>query len=414
MAILPNIPCLMKCRIIGKFLVDHAINYALTTTTDVLVVYIQQLWETVRQVLNANETIRFMVDKEEITYIVDMFGEEESDGTDFVDMVLLSDEDSDDRLEPRSHKENPKKNDEDNDDDDDEKKYDKMDDDDEDNDDHALIRTRGIKEKVDEALKDIVPKLSTTATNDLINDNLPRIVANVIKKERESLKAINNNLNVHPTISTSTVATFDLQQQLYLKRKSDLQAQVIDPELWDVLKAKFEKFSASAGSCRNDAFRKLHHDAYQGDDAPPEGKVEDDSEECFSDYRNVEVVRVTTEQKYNDTEDMYYLCLKTKINCDNKLLNSLLIFTRTCDPFSIIDKPTIGLMYFNNKNEKRFMDLEELSKFCDATLEKVLKEVKMKIFEAEFLKKDLLLGNLDLKIMKAYKREIDKRLKHRK
>ncbi|GJX81868.1 hypothetical protein Tco_0331349 [Tanacetum coccineum] len=37
---------------------------------------------------------------------------------------------------------------------------------------------QGIKEKVNEALKDIVPKLATMATNDLINDNLPRMMAN--------------------------------------------------------------------------------------------------------------------------------------------------------------------------------------------------------------------------------------------
>ncbi|GKE84632.1 hypothetical protein Tco_1558374 [Tanacetum coccineum] len=60
-------------------------------------------------------------------------GEEEFDGTEFAEMVLLSDEDFGDRLEPRSHKENTKKNDNDNDDD--EKKDDKKDDDD-DNDDH--------------------------------------------------------------------------------------------------------------------------------------------------------------------------------------------------------------------------------------------------------------------------------------
>ncbi|GJY76894.1 hypothetical protein Tco_0482010 [Tanacetum coccineum] len=60
------------------------------------------------------------------------------------------------------------------------------------------------------------------------------------------------------------------------------------------------------------------------------------------------------------------------------------------------------------------MDLEELSKFCDDTLEKVLKEVKMKIFETGFLKKAPLLGSLDLKIMKACERETVKRLKQRK
>nr|GEU34992.1 hypothetical protein [Tanacetum cinerariifolium] len=71
----------------------------------------------------------------------------ESSGTKFVDIVLLSDEDSSDSLEPKSHNKNPKKND---DDDDDENKDDKKDDDDNDDDDnddddhdyHALIRTQ--------------------------------------------------------------------------------------------------------------------------------------------------------------------------------------------------------------------------------------------------------------------------------
>ncbi|GJU50525.1 hypothetical protein Tco_1220080 [Tanacetum coccineum] len=54
--------------------------------------------------------------------------------------------------------------------------------------------------------------------------------------------------------------------------KSDLQAQVDDPELWDVLKAKFKNYLASVGSYRDDAFYKRDHDEYQGDDAPPKGE----------------------------------------------------------------------------------------------------------------------------------------------
>ncbi|GKG17897.1 hypothetical protein Tco_0372195, partial [Tanacetum coccineum] len=60
-------------RVVGQLLVDHAFSHALTATADVLTVYIQQFWRTVKQVPNANETIRFMVDKQEITYTVDMF-----------------------------------------------------------------------------------------------------------------------------------------------------------------------------------------------------------------------------------------------------------------------------------------------------------------------------------------------------
>ncbi|GJY54338.1 hypothetical protein Tco_0446002 [Tanacetum coccineum] len=58
-------------------------------------------------------------------------------------------------------------------------------------------------------------------------------------------------------VSMSTAkTTADLKQQLYLKMKSDLQAQAADPIMWDVLKKKLEKSSASANS------RKVH-DAHQ-------------------------------------------------------------------------------------------------------------------------------------------------------
>ncbi|GJS13013.1 hypothetical protein Tco_0407485 [Tanacetum coccineum] len=83
----------------------------------------------------------------------------------------------------------------------------------------------------------------------------------------------NNVITIHLTTSTSTVAkTTDLQHQIFLKMKSNLQDQVDDPEVWDVLKCKFEKSSASSGPYRTDAFRKRDHDDHQEDDAPPEGE----------------------------------------------------------------------------------------------------------------------------------------------
>ncbi|GJR88064.1 hypothetical protein Tco_0212075 [Tanacetum coccineum] len=50
-------------------------------------------------------------------------------------------------------------------------------------------------------------------------------------------------LNLYPTTSSSTAekSTADLQQQLYLNMKSKPQDQAADPELWEILKAKFEK-----------------------------------------------------------------------------------------------------------------------------------------------------------------------------
>ncbi|GJU57929.1 hypothetical protein Tco_1235695 [Tanacetum coccineum] len=121
----------------------------------------------------------------------------------------------------------------------------------------------------------------------------------------------------------------------------------------------------------------------------------------------------------NDIEDLYYLFRNKKVNyCETKLLNSLITFIgsrviwervhdfqlgiesyqikvnltapiltspgiEAYEPYSIVDKPNTGLIYLNNKDEKWVMYLVEIVKFCDATLEKVLKEVKLKIFQSE-------------------------------
>ncbi|GKD37333.1 hypothetical protein Tco_1257540, partial [Tanacetum coccineum] len=82
-------------------------------------------------------------------------------------------------------------------------------------------------------------------------------------------------------------------------------------------------------------------------------------------------------------------------------------------PYLIVDEPQIVLIYLNSQDEKRFMYLVEIVKFCDATLEKFLNEVKLRMFESQVLKKPPLLSDLDQDIMKAYEREISKRLSHR-
>ncbi|GJR50528.1 hypothetical protein Tco_1401049 [Tanacetum coccineum] len=82
------------------------------------------------------------------------------------------------------------------------------------------------------------------------------------------------------------------------------------------------------------------------------------------------------------------------------------------EPYSIVDKPSTGLIYLNSKDEKQAMFLIKIVKFYDATLEKVLKKVKLKIFQSKPWKKKPLLGELDRDIMKAFEREITKHLRH--
>ncbi|GJY44393.1 hypothetical protein Tco_0432606 [Tanacetum coccineum] len=123
--------------------------------------------------------------------------------------------------------------------------------------------------------------------------------------------------------------------------------------------------------------------------------------------------------KKNDIEDLYYLCQNKKVNYrETMLMNSFITFTRSRviwervhdfelgiesyqinvnltaptltfpgieahEPYSIVDKPHTDLIYLNSQDEKQFW------------------------------KKPPLLSELDLDIMKAFKREISKRLSHR-
>ncbi|GJR30454.1 hypothetical protein Tco_1106686 [Tanacetum coccineum] len=129
----------------------------------------------------------------------------------------------------------------------------------------------------------------------------------------------------------------------------------------------------------------------------------------------------------NDIEDLYYLYQSKEINNQKiKLMNSLITFIRSCviwervydfhlgiksyqmkvnltapiltlpgikehAPYSIVKEPQTCLIYLNGQDEKRVMYLVEIVKFCDATLEKVLNEVKLRMFESRMLKKPPLL-----------------------
>ncbi|GJV78574.1 hypothetical protein Tco_1514444 [Tanacetum coccineum] len=70
-AMLQSIPCSPECKIVDKILLDHLLSYALTATTDVPVVYLQQFWKTVSKVPETNDTIRFKLDTQGILYTVD-------------------------------------------------------------------------------------------------------------------------------------------------------------------------------------------------------------------------------------------------------------------------------------------------------------------------------------------------------
>ncbi|GJX73517.1 integrase, catalytic region, zinc finger, CCHC-type containing protein, partial [Tanacetum coccineum] len=547
--VLQSIPCSPECKIFGKILLDQPLSYALTATADVPAVYLQQFWQAVHKVPNTKDTIRFKLDTQEITYIVDMFRatlklpvetldnlfkKEAIQYPRFIKLMIADlmkkfpnipqriDEDyhsiKDDiplvsvytirnvlvremlipdefpteeihatndfneyetvfvgvvvpinqpqpvvstqgthRLEPESHKENPEYVD----DDDGEEKVDetkdaKM----------GSLETRteemqtpiptpprsprtilSSDKNITQELTDTIPLPTATtsktphskrrisskyshlpaalhrmcrrqgymiqnmeqkAIDDLIENNLkPSIVVTIIE-DRDAF--------LHPTTTTSTKTTSsaDLQQQLYLKMKRSLQDQANDPVLWEVMKqedappegekrVKKHKASKSSKSARGSSSKhsakdsttyvsKQQQQQYEWDAWVEEIVIDEDEEKIHDFQLGIERYQV-------------------KVNLTAPTLTFPGI--EAYEPYSIIDKPNTGFIYLNSKDEKRVMYLVEIVKFCDATLEKVLKEVKLKIFQSEPWKKPPLLGELDCDIMRAFEREITKRLSHR-
>ncbi|GJV95457.1 hypothetical protein Tco_1547034 [Tanacetum coccineum] len=100
---------------------------------------------------------------------------------------------------------------------------------------------------------------------------------------------------------------------------------------------------------------------------------DDDLEEITSrlesDYKNL---------NKNDIEDMYLLIVNLKVDdyAETGLLWSLLVFIKSTVIWERVHDFQLGIIYENNKKEKRVMRHQEVHKFCDATLKIVLEGLK--------------------------------------
>ncbi|GJS93789.1 hypothetical protein Tco_0800757 [Tanacetum coccineum] len=122
----------------------------------------------------------------------------------------------------------------------------------------------------------------------------------------------------------------------------------------------------------------------------------------------------------NDIEDLYLMekvhdyqlrleSYKLKVNLTAPKLTFSGIKDQT--PYTIIALPFIGLIYENSKKEKRVMDIDNIPKFCDATL-KGVENVKKINLDVKHGYKDPPLSNEDAELMKFYEVDIQERLKH--
>ncbi|GJX53513.1 hypothetical protein Tco_0281882 [Tanacetum coccineum] len=81
--------------------------------------------------------------------------------------------------------------------------------------------------------------------------------------------------------------------------------------------------------------------------------------------------------------------------------------------FSIVSEPVYGIIYKNNKKEKRVMRHQEVHKFCDATLKRVLEGLKSYNNNIKHRYVTPSLSNEDTEYLQLFEEEIEERLKHR-
>ncbi|GKA98512.1 hypothetical protein Tco_0826449 [Tanacetum coccineum] len=114
-----------------------------------------------------------------------------------------------------------------------------------------------------------------------------------------------------------------------------------------------------------------------------------------SDYKNL---------NKNDIEDMYLLIINLKVDDYAKtgLLWSLSVFIKSIEKykvFSIVSEPMYDIIYKNSRKEKRVMRHQEVHKFCDATLKRVLEGLKSYNNDALFDEDEEEFGELSLEVM---------------
>nr|GEY52948.1 hypothetical protein [Tanacetum cinerariifolium] len=80
--------------------------------------------------------------------------------------------------------------------------------------------------------------------------------------------------------------------------------------------------------------------------------------------------------------------------------------------FSIVYEPLYGIIYKNKKKEKRVMRHQEVHKFCDATLKRVLEGLKSYNNDVKHGYVTQSFSNEDDEYLQLFEEEIEERLKH--
>nr|GEV23867.1 hypothetical protein [Tanacetum cinerariifolium] len=225
--------------------------------------------------------------------------------------------------------------------------------------------------------------------------------------------------HLHSIMEEFLPSMVGLQYQLYQMMKNAKKLQRDYFSIWWSLKIKFDKSAPSNTPCRTAAIHPRDHDDHH-DDARSEGENSHEHKfitELIVRRANGKIGSMTKQDyKYlnkNDIEDLYMLCINVKVDNyrETGLLGLLIIFIRSTviwervhdfqpgmesyqqkvnlnastitflgieeyELFIVTSKSVIGIIYNNNKKEKKVVIYKEIHKFCDVTLKRVLERLK--------------------------------------
>nr|GEX10282.1 hypothetical protein [Tanacetum cinerariifolium] len=122
----------------------------------------------------------------------------------------------------------------------------------------------------------------------------------------------------------------------------------------------------------------------------------------------------------NDIEDMYLLIVNGKLGVESYQQKVNLTTPTITFPgierykmFSIVFEPVSDIIYKNSKKGKRVMRHQEIHKFCDATLKRVLEGLKSYNNDVKDGYVTPSLSKVDVEYLQLFEEEIEERLKHR-
>ncbi|GKB53423.1 hypothetical protein Tco_0904176 [Tanacetum coccineum] len=287
---------------------------------------------------------------------------------------------------------------------------------------------QGIILKREKRMREFSIKEFSSQVNDAITNHIPSQVDSSVRSYMSG-----HVLHVHPTQATSTTA--QEQHQLYLTMKDNPQLQHDDLPIWLALKGgenseKRQKTSehgifvfqeSSSGQDyeskpgpstlgnqeQSDEFDFWTNSYAIDDDVLPNEKV---SQELVD-----EISQTVDEAKLRKVERVHDLQLGVESYQQQVNLTAPTITfpgIEKYEMFYIITDPVYGIIYENCKKEKKVMRHQEIHKFYDATLKRVLEGLNSYNNDVTYGYVTSSLSKEDVRYLQLFAVEIEERLKH--